>query len=216
MREKLLTKVDDELLRLRHAFATTAEGRAAPGGFAIDSTLVGDFLAGTITDQRENELAQQVAQVLPFHYVQANKVAETMSRLAQHLGGQRQLVAWLDRFPGLPRLVARLYVFMGLLDQWSENPAVVTALREYREQTPYPEGLKGYLLPQTDDETLAGLAFRIEELLGDGQRAHAVELARATASCLREIAPHAAELDPGLDEMGELMDHTRDELDATV
>lgn len=214
MREKLLTKVDDELLRLRHAFAHTTDGRSAPGGFAIDSTLVGDFLAGTITDQREAELAEEVAQALPFHYAQANKVAETMSQLAQHLGGQRELMAWLDRFPGLHRLVARMYVFLGLLDQWSENPAVVTALRESREQTPYPEGLRGTLVPQTDAETLGGLAYRIEELLGDGRRSEAVDLARATATWLRRVAPRAEELDPDLGEMRELVDHTLEELDS--
>ncbi|MCW2870022.1 hypothetical protein [Actinacidiphila oryziradicis] len=87
-----------------------------------------------------------------------------MSQIIDHLGNQRALLAWLDRHPGRPRLVARLYVLIGLLDLYSAKPAVVTALRELRERTPYPPGLEDYLVPATDDETLASLAFKIESL----------------------------------------------------
>ncbi|MGN0119837.1 MAG: hypothetical protein ACI39M_20405 [Streptomyces albidoflavus] len=41
-------------------------------------------------------------------------------------------MTWLDRFPGLPRLTARLYVLMGLLDRYGEESAVIDALRESR------------------------------------------------------------------------------------
>ncbi|TKA11180.1 iron-containing alcohol dehydrogenase [Actinacidiphila oryziradicis] len=47
---------------------------------------------------------------------------------------------------------------------YSAKPAVVTALRELRERTPYPQGLEDYLVPATDDETLVSLAFKIESL----------------------------------------------------
>ncbi|MET8616159.1 hypothetical protein [Streptomyces misionensis] len=107
----------------------------------------------------EAALAHQVARLLPFHWTWPNRVAEEMSQIMDHVGDQRELIAWLDRHPGLPRLVARLYVFMGFLDRYSAVPAVVTAMREYRERTPYPPGLEPYLVPATDDDTLASIAF---------------------------------------------------------
>ncbi|MFF4956528.1 hypothetical protein [Streptomyces sp. NPDC001222] len=212
MREKLLSRIEDELLRLRHDVSRTAKDRSTPVGFGLDGALVSGFVTGTLTPQQEAELARQVAGLLPYHWAQSNTYAEAMSQVSEHLGGQRELVVWLDRFPGLPRLVARLYVFMGLLDRLSENSAVVDALREFRERTPYPAGLKGYLVPETDDETIAGIAFRIEELLSDGERDKAVELALAMAECLRQVAPRAKELDPDLVDLGELMEHSRKDL----
>ncbi|MFD1276888.1 hypothetical protein ACFQ51_49195 [Streptomyces kaempferi] len=155
MREKPLSKIGDELLRLRHGLSHTSEHRTPPAGFGIDRSLVSGFVAGELSQQDEAELARQMAGLLPFHWSQPNSYASITSQVTDHLGGQRELMTWLDRFPGVPRLVARLYVLMGLLDQYSENAAVVTALRELRERTPYPAGLKGYLVPETDDETLA-------------------------------------------------------------
>ncbi|MFD9002645.1 hypothetical protein ACFV0T_16950 [Streptomyces sp. NPDC059582] len=212
MREKPLHKIGDELSRLRQELTRGAEHLSQPVGFGIDGELVSGLIADELSPRQEAELAGQVARLLPFHYVQTNTYASIMSQVTDHLGGQQKLVDWLDRFPGLPRLTARLYVLMGLLDGFSEKHAVVTALREFRERTPYPSGLKGYLVPETDDETLAGLASRIEDLLGDGETDRCVELALATTVCARQIAPRAAELDPEVDDLGELMDHCHQDI----
>ncbi|MFD7064536.1 hypothetical protein [Streptomyces sp. NPDC059906] len=212
MREKPLSKIGDELLRIRRDVSRAVEGTSAPAGFGVDQELVTAFEAGPLSPADQRELAQQVAQQLPTHWSQPNTLAEAMTRFIDDLGGQRELIGWLDHYPGLPQLVARLYVLMGLLDQYSENPAVVTALREYRQREPYPAGLSGYLVPETDDETLAGLSFNIEELLGDGQQGKAVDLALATTDCLRRVAPRAAGLDPATDDMGEVMDHTHQDI----
>ncbi|MFJ6073069.1 hypothetical protein ACIQFU_19830 [Streptomyces sp. NPDC093065] len=208
MREKPLSRIGDEVLRIRRDVSRAVEGGSAPTGFGVDQELVTAFEAGTLSPAGRSELARQVARQLPAHWSQSNTLAEAMTRFIDHLGGQRELIVWLDGYPGPPRLVARLYVLMGLLDQYSENPAVVTALREYRERTPYPAGLEGHLVPQTDDETLAGLSTGIEELLGDGELGKAAGLALATTDCLRRVAARAAELDPATDDMGEVMDHT--------
>ncbi|MEU6097252.1 hypothetical protein [Streptomyces sp. NPDC047079] len=216
MHEKLLNKITDELLRLRHDLSRTSRERSVPSGFTLDPVLVSDFVAGTLDARGEAALAGQVARLMPVHWALPNKLTETMTQVVDHLGGQRELMAWLDRHPGLPRLTARLYVFMGLLDRFSANPAVVTALRESRERTPYPRGLHDYLVPETDDETLGSLAYKIEELLGDGRRDDATELALATAEWLRETAPRAEELDPEVGDMGELMGHIHRDIQAAA
>lgn len=216
MREKPLSRIGDELLRLRHGPSHTSEHRQAPVGFGIDRELLSGFVAGELSQQDEAEFAGQVARLLPFHWDQSNNFASVMSQVTDHLGGQRELMNWLDRFPGLPRLVARLYVLMGLLDRFSEEAPVVTALREYREENPYPPGLKGHLVPQTDDDTLAGIAFGIEELLGDGEQKKAVALAVATTDCLRQVAPRAEELDPEVGDLGELMNHSHHDIEEAA
>ncbi|WP_028801266.1 hypothetical protein [Streptomyces sp. 142MFCol3.1] len=207
MREKPLSKIGKELTRLRHEVSHATARRSAPEGFGLDRALVSGLVSDSLSPQDEATLAKQVAQLLPFHWAQSNTLAVTMTEIVDHLGGHRELMAWLDRFPGLPRLTARLYVLLGLLDQYSEEHAVVRAFREYREHTPYPPGLRGYLVPQTDDSTLAGLAFRIEELLGDGEVTESVDLALATATCVEQIAPRAEELDATVGDMGAVMEH---------
>ncbi|MFG2944846.1 hypothetical protein [Streptomyces adustus] len=212
MREKPLSKIGEELLRLRHGLSRTSEHRSPAPGFGIDGELAAGFVDDALSPQQQVQLAQQVAGMLPFHWSQSNTYASVMSQILEHVGSQQKLMRWLDGFPGLPRLTARLYVVMGLLDEYSGKPAVVTALREFREQTPVPPGLQGCLLPETDDETLAGLAFRIEEHLGDQEMDKAVEIALATTDCLRRVAPRATELDPSVDDMGELMSHSQHDL----
>lgn len=97
--------------------------------FKLDRSLVEAFVAGTLDPQGEAELAAQVARVIPFHAMAPNPVAAGLSRIIHHLGDERALLAWLDRHPGEPRLVARLFVLIGLLDRYGDEPAVVTALR---------------------------------------------------------------------------------------
>jgi hypothetical protein len=209
--DKPLLKSVGELLRRRHGSSSRAP-RTAPEGFALDSAMVGAFVAGTLGPEDEATLAGQVAGLLPHHWDLPTKSAEALTPLVDHLGGQPELMAWLDRHPGRPRLTARIYVLLGHLDQYSEDPEVLACVRHARAQDPYPVGLRGYLTPETNDETLGGLAFRIEELLGDSREQDATELALATADWLRGAARNAETTDDHLRETGELMGHLREDI----
>lgn len=52
----------------------------------------------------------------------AHMVEICMSQIMGHVGDLRELMAWLHQHPGLPRLVARLYVFMGLPTGTARRP----------------------------------------------------------------------------------------------
>ena len=184
--------------------------------FHVDPELVDAFVAGTLDAQGEAALADQVAGLIPFHWEFPNPLAAVLSRITSHLGGEQALLEWLDRHPGRPRLVARLYAVMALLDRFSAEPAVVTALRELRVHTPYPPGLAGHLVPQTTSETLASLAQRIELLLGEGYVDEAVRVAVAAATLLQQLAPRAGELDSNVRHMGELMEQARQDILAAT
>ncbi len=213
MRDNPLSRVGTRLLRKRRDVSShTSRERSTPAEFGLDRTLVDAFTDGTLDPQGEETLAEQVARLMPFHWALPNPIAAAMSRIIDHLGDQRALLAWLDRHPGRPRRTARLYVLIGLLDQFSANPAVLTALRELRERTPYPPGLEDHLVPATDEETLASLAFKIEALLGEDRSDDAVELAVATVAMLQQVAPRAGELDPEVRDMDELMEQVRQDL----
>ncbi len=106
-------------------------------------------------------------------------------------------------------MVARLYEVMGLLDLFIDNPAVVSALREFRARIHYPPGLRGYLVPATNEETLAG---QIELLLADQDADQAVEVAAAALDMLERIAPVAKELDPNLGDLGRRLEQVRERL----
>ncbi|MEW2083260.1 hypothetical protein [Streptomyces sp. NPDC005283] len=216
MRNRTLSKIGTKLLRLRHDSSQTSQDRTAPADYGLDRGQVDAFVAGTLDAEGEAALAHQVARLLPFHWTWPNRVAEGMTQIIDHFGDQRELMAWLERHPGLPRLVARLYVFMGLLDWYSAVPAVVTAMREYRERTPYPPGLEPYLVPATDDDTLASIAFKIEKLLGEERTQEAVELALATAAWLQQIAPRVRELTPEIGDLGELMEQASQDVRAAA
>ncbi|MFI0028174.1 hypothetical protein ACH4M8_02435 [Streptomyces albidoflavus] len=125
-------------------------------------------------------------------------------------------MTWLDRFPGLPRLTARLYVLMGLPDRYGEESAVIDALRESRAKSPVPPGLQAHVVPDTGPGTLSGLSYEIEELLGDGEPRKAVDLARATAAWLREVAPRAGELDPRYADLGEVVEHSEKDIEEAA
>jgi hypothetical protein len=166
--------------------------------FRLDLELMDAVVDGKADRQAEVDLAEQVSTVLPWHASLPTDVAARMSRLVRHLGGDHALLRWLDENPGRPRVVARTYRLIGLLDQISGSPAVVTALRELRERTPNPPGLEGYIPPDTDSGTLASVAQQIEALLGDDRPDDAVALALATIDMLRDVVPRAAEIDPEL------------------
>jgi hypothetical protein len=164
----------------------------------------------------EAKLADQVARLLPLHWAVPPEIAGAMQRITDRLGGDRQLLAWLERQPGRPRLVARMYVLIGLLDQISDEEAVVTALRELREKVPYPPGLGGYLVPDTTPETLADLSAKIEGLLADDRAEDAFRLAVAAAAMLQEIAPRAGKADSELGALGDVLEQIRRDLIAAA
>lgn len=206
MHDKPLLKSVGELLRRRHGVSTRA-ARATPDGFVLDNTKIAAFIDGSISTEDETALADEVARLIPHHWDLPTKSVEALTPLVDHLGGQPQLMAWLDHHPGLPRLTARIYVLLGHLDQYSEDPAVLDAVRHARSRNPYPTGLRGYLAPETNDETLGGLAFRIEELLGDNRRQDATALALTTSDWLRRAAQDAESPTSDVRGMGELMGH---------
>jgi hypothetical protein len=106
-------------------------------------------------------------------------------------------------------------VFIELLERFSAEPAVVSALADLRAETPHPPGLEAYLLPDTDDETLAGLSWHIESLLAQDRVDDAIRLALDTAAVLDQFAPRAGELDPNLRDLPDLVEKARqDILDA--
>ena len=166
--------------------------------FRLDPELADAVVSGGADRQAEAELADQVATVLPWHASVPPEVAGHLTRLVRDLGGDDALLRWLDEHPGRPRVAARLYWLVGLLDQVSGQKAVVTALREVRERTRYPPGLERYLPPDTDSSTLASVGEQIEEILGDDRPDDAVAVALATTDLLREVLPRAVELDPQL------------------
>jgi hypothetical protein len=184
-----------------------------PGGpvsvFRLDPELVDAVVSGDADPQAVAALADQVATVLPWHASLPPDIAGHLTRLVRHLGGDDALLGWLDEHPGRPRAAARLYRLIGLLDGLSGSSAVITALRELRERTPYPPGLEGYLVPDTDSSTLGSLAQQIESLLGDGRPDEAVALSLATIDALRDVAPRAAELDPELQGLDTLLEQVR-------
>jgi hypothetical protein len=155
----------------------------------LDPSLVDGFLHGRLDEQGQATLADQVVRILPFHSTLPNPTALALDQMTRKLGGRRFLFEWLDRFPGRPRQCARIYPLIGLLDRISAEPAVVDALQTVRAEDPDPAGLSDYLAPDTDDATLAGLAFQIEALLGeDDDLSNAIDVALAATDLLSEVA----------------------------
>jgi hypothetical protein len=185
-------------------------------GFWLDPVLVDGFLGDAQDPRGEAVLADQVAHLLPFHAELPNPLTSALSRITAHLGGDAGLLDWLDRHPGRPRLTSRLYVLIALLDRFSAEPAVVTALRELRKETPYPPGLERFLIPDTTDETLAGLGYHIEVQLGDDREETAVRLALAVTDVLEQLAPRAAELDSRTCKLGDLAARARKDISTAA
>ena len=96
---------------------------------------------------------------------------------------------------GRPRVTARLFRVIDLLDRWSAVPGVVLALEQRRARDPYPHALAGYLVPDTTSGTLASLGQLIESRLADDRLDEAGCLALRSLALLADIAPAAAELD---------------------
>ncbi|THA71382.1 hypothetical protein E6P78_05450 [Streptomyces sp. A0958] len=210
MHDKPLLGSAGELLRRRHGSPHTSV--AEPDRFGVDSPLVGGFLSGTLTPDDEARLADEVAQLLPHHWDLPNKSVERLTPLIDHLGGQKELMVWLDRHPGRPRRVARIYVLMGNLDRYSDDAEVLGAVRRARARNPFPDGLREHLTPATTDATLAGLAPGIEGLLSEGREDDATNLALATADWLRGAVRDVENPDADLRDVGELMEHLHQDI----
>jgi hypothetical protein len=194
----------------------SAEEEQPVAEFELDPDLVESFTTGKLDTDGEATLADQVARILPLHWTAPPEIVGLMQRVIDHLGGDRELLEWLERHPGRPRLVARLYVLIGLLDQISDQSAVVSALTDLRAKVPYPPGLGGYLLPDTTPETLADLSAKIEGLLADDRTDNAFRLAVAAVAMLQEIAPRAGRQDPELGALGDVLESIRRDLIAAA
>jgi hypothetical protein len=172
--------------------------------YEFDTHLVDAFVDGKLGPDAEARLADQVARILAYHWAAPNPIVAALERLRRHLGGETGLLQWLEQHRGRPRLVARLYPAIALLERFSDRPGVVAALREFRERTPTPPGLEDYLLPDTDEVTLANLAGTIELLAGDGELDRAASVALATLTMLRQMSDRAAQLDADASDLGPL------------
>jgi hypothetical protein len=171
----------------------------------LDGDLVDAFVTDALDQPGERMLAEQVARVLPWHWTLPNPGAAALAELIKHLGSEPALFAWLDRHPGYPRLVARIYHLIGLLDRISDQPALVDQLTRWRERAGIPAELTPYITPDTTSGTLASLAHQIESLLTD-EPDEALRVALATVDLLRQVAPRAAGAEPDLHDLGDQLD----------
>jgi hypothetical protein len=194
----------------------TMEQAGAVSVFRLEPELIDTVVRGEADRRADDALADAVATVLPWHAELPPEMAGHLKRLIRYFGGDDGLLRWLDEHPGRPRVVARSYHLVGLLDGISGSRAVITALGELRERNPYPPGLERYLPPDTDSGSLASLAQHIESLLGEGRDGDAVALSRATIEMLTALAQRAAELDPELRELGEHVEQVRREIEEAA
>ncbi|WBB61766.1 hypothetical protein O7599_04220 [Streptomyces sp. WMMC500] len=215
MHEKLLHRIGGRLTHLHHT-RSPATARSEPGTLGLDPVKVGRFGAGTLGAEDEAVLAGEVADHLPHGWDLPHKPEEALHEVITHLGGEDALMQWLDRYPGRPRLTARIYVLLGLLDQYSDAPAVLKALRTSRGQEPYPEGLRDFLVPQTDEETLSDLGYRVEQFLAEGQVENAVALALATADWLRASLTGPEAVQTGVGDLAALVTSARDDIEEAA
>lgn len=207
MHDKPLSNLVGDLLRRRPGASHRTRHRVGPDTFGLDEEKVLGFVDGVLDPADETRLAEEVAEVLPLDWSLSPKARERLSQVTDCVGGERQLLQWLDRHPGLPRLTARLFVLTNNLDQYSDDTAVIEALRSSRAQEPTPAGLEGILPPETSEETLTAIAYHIHELLCERHAQDARRLALATTDWLRHATEQAAPSSPGISEVRDLMGH---------
>jgi hypothetical protein len=214
MHEKPLSGITGRVPH-RHARLRHDRKGTGPDGFGLDEGKVEGFAAGTLTSEDEARLAEEVAALLPLSWSLSPRAAERLSQVGERVGGGRRgLLEWLDAHPGAPRLTARLLALVDNLDRFSENTAVVDALRAHRERTSAPAELRDVLPPETNEESLADIAQRIEELLGEHRAPDATRLALAATEWLRGLAQDAAPDSPEAARMSELMAHLHTDITA--
>jgi hypothetical protein len=177
--------------------------------FRLDHELVEAFRTDTLTPQDEGVLAEQVTRLLPYHATLPDQLAGDLSRVTAGLGGEHELLNWLAQYPGRPRLIAHLYRLIGLLDWYSADPAVISALREVRTN-PLPPIVGAHLAPDTDSATLAGLAWAIETAVAQNQLNKATRLAMDTASVFEQTVRRANQADQSFGDLVEEVARLRD------
>ncbi len=166
--------------------------------FWLDDRLVDALVDGRIASTDEERLAHLVAPLVPAHRGLPNHTVGAIGRLTHHFGGSSGVLAWLDRFPGEPRAVARLVRLGDVLETLSDDPAVLTAMVRVREAVLYPPGLAGHIVEATDETVLASLAHDIEHLAAEGRLREAVDVGIAAVGLLEQVVPRAAEHDRDL------------------
>jgi hypothetical protein len=205
--DKPLSNLVGDLLRRRPGASHRDRHRVGPDTFGLDEEKVLGFVDDALDPAQETRLAEEVAEVLPLDWSLSPKARENLSQVTDRVGGERQLLQWLDRHPGLPRLTARLFVLTNNLDQYSDDTAVVEALRSSRARQPTPAGLEGVLPPETSEEPLTAIAYHIHKLLGERHAQDARRLALATTDWLRDATEQAAPSSPGISDERDLMVH---------
>jgi hypothetical protein len=178
-------------------------------GFRLDHELVEAFRTGALTARDEGVLAEQVARLLPYHATLPDQLAGDLSVIIASLGGEHELPDWLAEYPGRPRLTAHLYRLVGLLDWYSADPAVISALRDIRAN-PLPPIVGAHLAPDTDSATLAGLAWAIEASVAQDQLNKATRLALDTASVFEQTVRRANQTDQSFGDLAEELARLRD------
>ncbi|WP_307820676.1 hypothetical protein [Streptomyces sp. BRB081] len=209
-----LGKFAENLLRRRSGASHDAERAGEPIAFGLEGPLVLGFVEGGLDTADEARLAEEVAKTLPLRWSLPSRALERLNLLSNHLGGERGLLKWLDGHPGLPRLTARLLVLVDGLERYTDDPAVVTAVRDFRAGHGLPEELGGVLPPATSAETLSDLSSRLDRQLFDHDVEGARSLGLATSRWLRDAASAATSPSPGLTEMGEVMARLHEDLAA--
>lgn len=181
-----------------------------PSGYeGVDIGAVHAFTRGRLESAREAVLADQVAAVLGQPEPPCTPIASAMRQVMQHVGGDAELLAWLDKFPGRPQLITRVLTLVALLDRFGDSWPVVRALRELRERSPDSPLLIDHLPPtRTGEEALASLGGEIKMLLAEDDLAPAGRLALAAADMLADLAPHIAKV-PGARDLGTLAERSQ-------
>ncbi|MEV8514595.1 hypothetical protein [Dactylosporangium sp. NPDC051484] len=193
--------------------ARRRQGEVSVEGVALGA--VHEFVAGRLDDAGQAALADQIAALIGQPKPPSTPIASALRRVMQHVGGDEELLAWLDRFPGRPQLIARVLGLVALLDRFGDRLAVVSVLRELRERAPYPKDLAGHLPAVTDEETLPGLSGEIKMLLGEDDLADAGRVALAGATLLTKIAPRVADV-PGVEGLGSPAERSRQGLEEAL
>ncbi|MGW8758818.1 hypothetical protein ACWGNH_20480 [Streptomyces albidoflavus] len=205
-REKLLHRPSDA--------SPGAERDGEPVSFGMEGPLVLRFVEEGLDPADEARLAEEAARTLPLRWSLPTRSLERLDLLSDRLGGERRLLEWLDGHPGLPRLTARLLVLVDSLERYSDNPAVVTAVRDFRAAHGVPDELRGVLPPATGAETLTDISSRLEQQLFDHDAGQARSLGLATSRWLRDAVSASDLPSPELAETGEVMARLHEDIAA--
>ncbi|WP_345122172.1 hypothetical protein [Dactylosporangium darangshiense] len=179
----------------------------------LDLGAMEEHLAGRLDSGGQAALAGQVAWLIGQPGPPPTPIAGALARIMEHAGGDEGLIAWLDQYPGRPRLVVRILQLVGLLDRFGDQRTVVFALDGLRTDGRFPPLLADRLPPTTDEATLACLAGEIKLMLAGDERtlAHAGRVAHAAAEMLAAIGPGVSRV-PGVTDLGELAEASRRDL----